>query len=574
RNISIVGLGEGSVYIQGAGDDSVIRIEPSLVTLERVIVTGGESSQGAGIHNMGELALVDASVEGNLASGDGACGGGVYVGENASVLLDSAHIRQNATRNNGLTSDVRGGGACLENGAITLSNNSSVSQNTLELAGTSDTITLGGGIYAMGSVVTVTDASEIANNKLELVENQVSGRGVGGGLALFDSSFELHDGGVIANNRVTGVGTTTTFDLGGGGVFLASSTMTMHGGMMSGNLVSGETDEGVVVRGGGLLLESQSTAQLNGVEFMDNSASALTLGDQLGVSESQADGGAAALYADGSNAVTLEIVDSTIRNNTTLSYGMVPGYTGDADGGAFAVRAQGGNAQATLNLYRSLGHSNWSEADGVVRGGLVSARAQAGNAQVVLNFVNTTITGNTCDGSDGLGGNGGGLFVASSGGQARADVDLSNVTITRNEALGQSTNGGGLYFDRSGVSTQFNSEVRNSIVTNNAAGAGPECYTVGTTFVSMGYNLVKSIAGCSLSGELVGNQIGVDGQLELLLDNGGPTLSHSLLPTSPAIDGGNPQGCLDDQDVPLEVDQRSFPRVEGAACDMGALEQE
>ncbi|MGB1278217.1 MAG: hypothetical protein ACPG77_20900, partial [Nannocystaceae bacterium] len=71
--------------------------------------------------------------------------------------------------------DVRGGGACLENGAITLSNNSSVSQNTLELAGTSDTITLGGGIYAMGSVVTVTDASEIANNKLELVENQVSG---------------------------------------------------------------------------------------------------------------------------------------------------------------------------------------------------------------------------------------------------------------------------------------------------------------------------------------------------------------------------------------------------------------
>jgi len=575
REVSVVGVGDQPVYIEGEGDDSVIRIGPHIASLSNVIVTGGESSQGAGIHNMGELTLYDVSVEGNLASGDGACGGGAYIGENASLLLDAAHIRQNTTRNNGMTSYVRGGGVCLENGAITLSNNSSVSENALELAGTSETVTLGGGIYATGSVVTLTDASEIADNELELIGNQVSGRGVGGGLALFDSYLDLQDGGVIANNRVNGEGTTTTFDLGGGGVFLDGSTMVMLGGMMSGNHVTGESDESVVVRGGGLLLERQSAAILTGVMLEANSARALTLGDQIGISESQADGGAAALYAhNDANSVALEIIDSTIRDNEIMSNGMVPGFTGDADGGAFAVRAMGGMAQATLNVYRSLGHNNLSAADGVVRGGLVSAQAQAGNAQVVLNLVNTTITGNTCDGSDGLGGNGGGLFVASSGGEARADIDLSSVTITLNEALGQSTNGGGLYLDRSGVNTQFNSEVRNTIVTSNVAGVGPECNTVGTTLVSMGYNLVKTVDGCSISGELTGNKIGLDGQLELLLDNGGPTLSHGLLPLSPAIDGGNPDGCLDDQDFPLEVDQRSFARVEGAACDMGAVEQE
>lgn len=59
-------------------------------------------------------------------------------------------------------------------------------------------------------------------------------------------------------------------------------------------------------------------------------------------------------------------------------------------------------------------------------------------------------------------------------------------------------------------------------------------------------------------------------------DNGGPTLTHALLATSPAIDAGDPVGCADSQGNPLTVDQRGQPRpADGdgngsAVCDIGA----
>jgi hypothetical protein len=62
----------------------------------------------------------------------------------------------------------------------------------------------------------------------------------------------------------------------------------------------------------------------------------------------------------------------------------------------------------------------------------------------------------------------------------------------------------------------------------------------------------------------------IDPMLGLLADNGGPTLTHALLPGSPAIDAG------DDDLVPLDVafDQRGpgFDRIAGDSVDMGAFE--
>ena len=62
---------------------------------------------------------------------------------------------------------------------------------------------------------------------------------------------------------------------------------------------------------------------------------------------------------------------------------------------------------------------------------------------------------------------------------------------------------------------------------------------------------------------------GVCPQLGPLLDNGGPTRTHALMGTSPAIDAGNTFGAG------LSVfDQRGSPfaRVSGAAADIGAYE--
>src|SRR5262249_34310098 len=69
-----------------------------------------------------------------------------------------------------------------------------------------------------------------------------------------------------------------------------------------------------------------------------------------------------------------------------------------------------------------------------------------------------------------------------------------------------------------------------------------------------------------------GNQVGtaanpIDPRLGPLADNGGPTLTHALLPGSPAIDAGNNAYATD-------FDQRGpgFPRIVNGLIDIGAFE--
>ena len=55
-----------------------------------------------------------------------------------------------------------------------------------------------------------------------------------------------------------------------------------------------------------------------------------------------------------------------------------------------------------------------------------------------------------------------------------------------------------------------------------------------------------------------------DPKIGPLADNGGDTLTHALLPGSPAIDAGG------DCDEPF--DQRGVKRPQGIACDIGGYE--
>ena len=68
-----------------------------------------------------------------------------------------------------------------------------------------------------------------------------------------------------------------------------------------------------------------------------------------------------------------------------------------------------------------------------------------------------------------------------------------------------------------------------------------------------------------------GNIVNQSALLGPLADNGGSTLTHALLPGSPAIDTGNNALALDENGNPLETDQRGVIRVVGAA-DIGAFE--
>ena len=157
-------------------------------------------------------------------------------------------------------------------------------------------------------------------------------------------------------------------------------------------------------------------------------------------------------------------------------------------------------------------------------------------------------------------------------------LSLSNVTITDNANGGAGVGGGaGIYLDGGG-----SVRVRNSIIAAQAV--GDDC---GSGVTTDGYN-IDSDGTCGLVDVAGGGtdlpNVAVPGLLPLA-GNGGPTPTHDLEDSSPAIDGGNPAGCMADPNgvgpaqVPLTADQRGRAFLERAgvgadpsSCDIGAVE--
>jgi len=139
-------------------------------------------------------------------------------------------------------------------------------------------------------------------------------------------------------------------------------------------------------------------------------------------------------------------------------------------------------------------------------------------------------------------------------------VLINNSTISGNIAIK-----GGIY---SGTHTAL----QNSIVSNN--GSGGDCYTIDNGISSNGYNL-SSDSTCNFNGP--GDLNNIDPKLGSLRNNAGPTQTMVLLPGSPAIDAGNPNGCTDGHGHLLKTDQRGMPRPDPedkGGCDMGAFERQ
>ena len=177
-------------------------------------------------------------------------------------------------------------------------------------------------------------------------------------------------------------------------------------------------------------------------------------------------------------------------------------------------------------------------------GGTSSTASSGVYVEARFSAVNSTISGNL----------GWGVNVNCACGGAT----LQNVTIAGNSLAG-------LYaYDTVGVT--------NTIIAGNTGGA---CFPVNHPFppfpdplfylskaVSNGNNLVAD-ASCGFAA--AGDLVGVDPQLGPLLDNGGPTPTMALAPTSPAIDAGSDSTCP-------RVDQRGVSRPQGTHCDIGAFE--
>ena len=254
-----------------------------------------------------------------------------------------------------------------------------------------------------------------------------------------------------------------------------------------------------------------------------------------------------------SNEGTLTLTDSTVSGNTagigggiyndgtiTLSNTMVSSNTAKAGGGI-------SNA-GTLTL-----------TDSTVSGNAAKVATGILNVFGTLTLTNSVVSGNTIEGTCGRSAFcGGGIW------NDRGTLTMTNSTVSGNT-------GGDLFnlFEEA-VATVVSSTLRNIVnlqgavltITNSLVAGG--CSTP-SAVTSDGHNIESPGDTCGF--DQVTDQVDVaEGQLNLgpLQDNGGPTMTHALLPSSVAIDVIPADMCEVDED------QRGEPR--DSMCDVGAFE--
>lgn len=241
------------------------------------------------------------------------------------------------------------------------------------------------------------------------------------------------------------------------------------------------------------------------------------------------------------------------------------------------------------NTMATDGGDFWQGGGGIYNGGgavlhLVDSTVTANNARWsgggVYSFFDTTttITRSTISGN-------------TSGDVGGAIRSLGNMTITNSTISGNTASGwhGGAIFHTDGVMEILNSTITdnagpdwapsaifigewgsvvpvlrltNTIVTGNRWYACEQYASGGTVSLQSGGNNVVQDATCNPAAS---DLISGDALLGPLADNGGPTMTHALLPGSPAIDAANDALCP-------ATDQRGITRPQGAHCDIGAFE--
>ncbi len=412
------------------------------------------------------------------------------------------------------------------------------------------------------------------------------------------------------------------FDIHGATTTVAMSGLTItHGHAVFGDDpgAGGIRAEGTLTLTDSLVTQNEACPQAGGIAAADLTLVRTTVSDNaagcdpsdrygnivaqtLTMQDSVVSGGFSG-YGGGANAATCVVIDSSITGNQahysgaglscgtlTMTRSRVSGNNGSLFGTAgvtatnavivdsevsansvsTTTAACAGIVATSLTLERStvFGNGGGMSAGVCATGGSIADSAVVGNESYygaggltvsggTLRIVNSTISGNA-----GLFGGPGAISVESDGA-----LDLSNVTITANESGSQQhdqTAGGGVVVKAGGTV-----HVRNSIIAGNVDRGGtiPDC---SGTITSDGYDLVQDPTGCTIAGDAATVLTGVDPLLGPLA--GGPTAVHALLAGSPAIDAGNPAGCVDGLGATITTDQRGIARPQGARCDLGAYE--
>jgi CSLREA domain-containing protein len=356
---------------------------------------------------------------------------------------------------------------------------------------------------------------------LTIANGNVSNGNSGGGI-LNSGSLTLTGCNVFGNSVAT---SPTNF---GGGIFNTSS-LTLNNSNIGGTSAG---QPNTATDGGGIYTFSGNVLMTGG-SISGNSG-----------------GGIANVFG---GAITLNNV--LVTNNTSVTNGLTGGV------GNFP------NSTATITNCLIANNSAATAGGGLVNGG--TARV-----------INTTISGN----SSALSGGG----IMNQGSIISPTISLTNVTVTNNRSDSDNSGGeqGGGIFRNAGTIT-----LKNTIVAGNFRGTGSTRDDINATVdATSSFNLIGDGTGMTgISNASNNNQVGSSGSpinamLGALASNGGPTMTHALLPGSPAIDAGDNcvlnNSCTPPLASALTTDQRDtgFNRsADGngdgtATVDIGAYE--
>jgi hypothetical protein len=456
----------------------------------------------------------------------------------------------------------------------------------------------GGAVFATGLDELVIEGTSISSNFASGGTGvSTGGNGRGGGLAVFGTPTRISGSSFSANAASGGAASNGTGGLAAGGAIFAEAgtVATMTDSELTENVANGPPSPaglGGYAYGGGLYARG-ATLTLSGSEVTSNRASggtgsspgfnglarggglylfeAATTADRLRIETNSITGagpggGGIAVLHEAAAATPLLLTRSSLAHNDAVaSHDMAYGGGLYQEGDMVTIRTTSindNNADLGGGVFQKSGTA-------VVRSSTLSSNTarQHGGALGVdgsfqvsntVSLINATISGNTA------GVDGGGAYIA--GRPVAPDVArllLHNVTLTAN------TNGG---IQLLHVSSDPPLEAGNSIVGAQASGA--DCAIGGSASLTSDGGNLESGTSCGFT-QVSDEQSIADLGLGAIGSHGGATLTHDLLPGSPAIDAGLRRTCNREANG---KDQRGFAGFYDGnsdsdfACDSGAVE--
>lgn len=542
KNLTIQGAGRSSTTLNGDGDTTAIFVGSNIqVILRDLAVT---NSFAAGISVDGTVTLTRVDITGNKRIG-------LNLDSDASATLNDVVVSGNGIESANHNAIDNFGTLTINGGQVTSNHGTGIRIGQDAEANLDNVLVANNGHLEFTTSGIKNDGTLTANNVTIVDNRSLAGAGIQNvepGTATITNStisrnVASNNGGAIRNFSTliiedSAIASNSTFGNGGAIInhseitirrtTLRKNTSVLFGGGIQ-NRIDGElTIEDSTIEentsnteGGGLF--NTGTVTISRSNIIDNEASN--------------DGGG--IYDDGG---TIELVDSTVSGNTSANGeggGLYNFGTFTATSSTFSdntSRSQGGgifNDSGALTISHTTFTGNSANAWG---GGIYS--------DGIATISNSTFSGN--EGTDG-----GAILNHPPG-----NLALSSVTITQTTSNNST---GGALGDEGGIVT-----ITNSLIVNQQSGAACRGLSSQTDFQSGGSNIVGD-GTCELTDPT--DQQGVtDSRIsETLEDNGGPTLTHSLLPGSPAINGVA-------GDCPSETDQRGSTRIQDGKCDVGAYE--